>query len=320
MQKVLALARDYWQALALAVAAITAALTITSLVDWIRPNLARNLDQENGQTLLNMGWSWVIAVIVILFVASLLFSGILLTRLKKSEEVIAHKMALCSKTLTGMILAATKITNKLYPPAAIPPFSIETIQITTSVHEDGSSTVKAEYRIKAHGINPVNFWEIAIGAETVAPPVEFLDEIDFKIKDKQGAERVAYMVTRNETHNKEISVYFLPQLMPGEAAREIVYTYGWPQMMKGLLEKGYEEFRFEELRSRTAVSQMDYVMYFHPKLWSSRKLSCAIVSSAVAGNLSEEDSQDLGWRGWRYRVLNVPAQGFAYKLLFEAKK
>lgn len=324
MQKLWELARHYWQALVLAVAAVTTALTINSLVDWIRSNLAKDLEQGDGQMLLSPTWGWAVALTVIVCAASLLSSFILLVEFvslkRESEQVIARKMDLCSKTLNGMMLAATKITNRMYPPAANPPFSIEAIQITTTVREDGSSTVKAEYRIKAHGNSPVHFWEISIGAETVAPSVAFLDEIDFKIKDKQGADRVAYLVTKNSSHNKGMSVYFLPHLMPGEPAREIVYTYEWPQMVKRLLDQGDEEFGLE-VRSRTAVAKIDYAMYFHPKLWRTRSLSCQLVSSAVGtGSLTEEDSQDLGWHGWRYTVQNAPAQGFAYRLLFQAPK
>lgn len=324
MQNAWRFAKHYWQALVLAVAAVTTALTINSLVDWIRSSLAQDLEQGDGRMLLSPTWGWAVALMVIVCAASILSSFILLVEFvslkRESEQVIARKMDLCSKTLNGMMLAATKITNRMYPPAANPPFSIEAIQITTTVREDGSSTVKAEYRIKAHGNSPVHFWEISIGAETVAPSVAFLDEIDFKIKDKQGADRVAYLVTKNSSHHKAISVYFLPYLMPGEPARDIVYTYDWPQMVRRLLDQGDEEFGLE-VKSRTPVAQIDFAMYFHPKLWRARNLTCQLVSSVVGtGNLVEEDSRDLNWHGWRYTVTNAPAQEFAYKLLFQAVK
>jgi len=319
MKRILELAKDYWQALALAVAGVTTLLTLDSLVNWIRQHGATDLEPSDGRMLLSETWGWTIAILFILCLSSAAYTAVLAVQRNRLASIITRKVEYYAKTLTGMMLAATKIANRLYPIATIPPFSIDAIQITTIVREDGSSTVKASYRIKADQ-SAVHFWEVIIGAEPVATGVEFLDEIDFKIRDKDGADRVAYLVTRNGSHRKEMSVYFLPHLSPGEPAREIIYTYDSPQMVKKLLDEGNEEFTLT-VKSRTPVDQIDYAMYFHPNLRRIRRLSCEVVNSAAGtGTLTEENSQDLGWHGWRYRVSNAPAQGFAYKLLFKAAK
>jgi hypothetical protein len=158
-----------------------------------------------------------------------------------------------------------------------------------------------------------------VGAEPEAPGVDFLDSIDFKVHDEAGAERVAYLVKRNDSHRKEISVFFLPQILPDESPRAVVITYRWPGMVKRLLALGDEQFSLT-MDSRTRVSQFKYSVFFHPKLHKSYALDCRRESAEITGESLEVNTEESGEQGWTYKVSNAPAEGFTYQLRLTARQ
>jgi hypothetical protein len=94
-------------------------------------------------------------------------------------------------------------------------------------------------RIRASGA-PLHFWTISIEAEVQAPPIHYLDEIHFQVRD-EGAHDLAYLEEEDSGHSKRISVFFLPQIDPSEtASRKVTLTYKWPQMLTKLLTEGNE--------------------------------------------------------------------------------
>jgi len=108
-------------------------------------------------------------------------------------------------------------------------------------------------------------------------------------------------------HAKQISAFFLPALQPQEGAREIVYTYRWPEMTRKLLEKGIEVFKLMVL-SLEQVRRVEYALFFAPELHRMSGLSCEVLlGSKYPGAVLKGASSDAGWEGWRYEVANVAA-------------
>jgi hypothetical protein len=205
----------------------------------------------------------------------------------------------------------------LYPLAEHPPFAFEQVSWSFRIDADGETRVEALYLIRAYE-RPLHFLRLKVGAEPDAPGVDFLDSLDFKVRDK-GGDRVAYLVRRNDSHRKEVSIFFLPQISPQEPPRSIAITYTWPGMFRRLLTQGDEEFSLT-LDSRTQVAEVEYSFIFHPKLHRTYTLDCRRESAEIQEERLEAKVEDSGWKGWTYRVKNAPAEGFTYQLRLTAKR
>jgi hypothetical protein len=215
--------------------------------------------------------------------------------------------------------AADRIAHQLYPLAERPPFAFERVSRSYFIETDGTTRVTAEYTIRAYE-RPLHFWTLLIAAEPDAPGIAFLDEIRFEVRDEAGDDRVAYLLRRNDSHRKEISIFFLPQISPQEPARKIVFSYTWPGAVKRLLTQGDEELSLQ-LDSRTQVTEMEYAVYFTAKLHESYTLQCQQVSAKIEGEeLRPVEVKAAGHKGWSYKVKNAPARGFRYQWRFTAKR
>ncbi|MFL6231677.1 MAG: hypothetical protein ACJ76N_00945 [Thermoanaerobaculia bacterium] len=320
MDDALSFFKSYWKVLAGIVATIALVFRLDKLVEALRRWVALGAVQPKGSSglLLSEAWGWGLAFGVVALLASLGLCGKLFLEsraLKREQETRGETTR---KTLQGMMWAANRIANQLYPLAERPPYAFERISWCFHIDADGDTQVRALYLIQAYE-RPLHFWQLMVGAEPEAPGVDFLDSIGFKVHDEAGPDRVAYLVRKNSSHRKEISVFFLPQISPQEPPRAIAFTYTWPRMVTRLLAQGDEEFSLV-VESRTPVSLLEYSIRFHPKLHKSYVLACKRESIEVPGESLELKTEESGWKGWTYRVSNAPAAGFKYQLRLTAKR
>ena len=323
------LAKQYWKWLVASAAGVAALFGLVPLVDLLRTLIATDIEKIDAQHYrISMLWGWAVLVLLLLAVAGCVIGFILslqVSSLKREISVrldslgadTAKKLELAHKTLQGMMRAATRITNQLYPPKKSPPYAFERISRVYTIDSDGSATLSASYHIRAYR-RALHFWSIGILAETDAPAIEFLDEIDFKVRDETKADRVAYLLKTDTGHEKEISIFFLPEIDPREAARKIAFRYTWPRMLERLLTKGDEDFSLR-LDSRTTVGEFEYAAYFHPGLFKTFEITCEQLGTKADNETLLEAERD-GWRGWCYKVTDAPAQGAEYTLRFKAVK
>ncbi|HEY2293213.1 MAG TPA: hypothetical protein VGM86_21140 [Thermoanaerobaculia bacterium] len=319
MDDVLSFLKSYWKVLAGIVATIALVFKLDNLVEALRRWVALGAVQPKGSSglLLSEAWGWGLAFGVVALLASLGLCVKLFLEsraLKREQEARGEIMG---KTLRGMMWAANRIANQLYPLAERPPFAFEKVSWSFHVESDGETRVTAQYLIRAYE-RPLHFWRMMVGAEPDAPGVDFLDSLGFKVQDA-GGDRVAYLLRRNDSHRKEVSIFFLPQISPQEPARSIAISYTWPGMIKRLLTRGDEEFSFT-LESRTQVSEVEYSFLFHPKLHSAYALDCRRESAEIQGERLDVKTGESGWKGWSYGVKNAPAEGFTYQLRLTAKR
>ncbi len=321
VQAVFGFLKSYWKAMAGIVATIALVLKLDKLVETLRLWVAAGAVKPKGssQLLLSETWGWGLALAAVVLLASLSLTVKLAFEghtLKKEQRGRGETV---EKTLQGMIWASNRIANQLYPLAERPPFAFERVSRSYCIEADGTTRVTATYTIRAHE-RPLHFWTLLIAAEPEAPSVSFLEDIQFKVRDGAGADRVAYLLRRNESHRKEISVFFLPLLSPQETPREIVFSYVWPGMVKRLLTVGDEEFSLS-LDSRTRVPKFEYTVYFSSKLHDTYAIQCRQESAKVENEVLQElEVSESGYKGWRYAVEGAPAEGHSYQWRFRAKR
>ncbi len=320
MDDVLSFLKGYWKVLAGIVAAIALVFRLDKLVEALRRWVALGAVQPKGSNglLLSEAWGWGLALGVVALLASLGLCVKLFLESRALKREHQTRGETTRKTLQGMMWAANRIANQLYPLAERPPFAFERVSRTYYVEADGTTRVTATYLIRAHE-RPLHFWTLLVGAELEAPGVAFLEDIQFRIHDEAG-DRVAYLLRRNDSHRKEISVFFLPLISPQEPPRRIVFSYTWPGMARKLLTSGEEDFSLR-LDSRTQVRQLEYAVYFHPKLHDDYTLQCQQESARIENELLEEvKNGESGSKGWRYSVEQAPAEGHTYQWRFTASR
>jgi hypothetical protein len=329
-KKLLALALHYWKALAVAFGAVTFLSTMGPMIDWIRNLSAIGIEMDGSRMVLGRMWSAGLVTLGFLFLAGLaatftlfferelqrkenkaretaLRSELETLRTGMEEEVCAlrRQNELTTRSLLGTTRAGARIVNHFYPALDRPPYVVDEVSFTRTIHANGDNELKARLRVRAYG-RPLHFWRINVSAESEATGIEYLDEIDFRIVDDSNAEPLSYLVTRNDVHSKEISAFFLPFLLPEEAAREIMYTYRWPGMSQKLLRRGSETFNLTT-RSQGTLQKVEYCLYFDPALHRSRDLGCEVIGMRLPGASLKAASSDAGWKGWRYEATDVPA-------------
>ncbi|HEX6904914.1 MAG TPA: hypothetical protein VF789_34720 [Thermoanaerobaculia bacterium] len=302
MRKLLSLAVHYWKALALAFGIVTFLSTMGPMVDLIREVSVSGIEVTEQRPVLTRTWAAGLLTLSFLLLASLAATFTLFLE-KESQRRKSGELA--SKSLAGMMRAATRIVNHFYPTLEHPPYAVDEVSISRTVHANGDNEVKARLLVRACS-QPLHFWRISLVAESEAPGVEFLDEVDFKITDNSAGEPLTYLVTKNDIHSKEISAFFLPFLLPDQEAHEIVYTYRWPGMSRKLLVRGGEVFNWTA-RSQGVIHRVEYCLYFDPELHRSHGLLCEVTGAKIPGAVLKEASSDAGWRGWRYEARAVPA-------------
>lgn len=303
-----------------AVALVTTLVKLGDVVEWVQVTVPSGGVLEGNDYHLSTLWSWGI-VVTFLFLLAIIWLLFWWAQNLARDRDLKKKRLVAEKALKDNMQAARRIVHRLFPPEEDnPPFLFEKVERTYMIAEGGDTTVRALYRLKAHE-TPLHFWRILISAEPVAPGVDYLDDLHFKLKDREDSDRAAYLVHTDDSHRKELSVFFLPRIAPdGRDSREILFTYAWPGMVSKLLQEGEEEFSLK-LKARKSVQEFSYTILFHPTLRRKYHLSCQGLSGAVlASNLKEYESEENGWSGWRYEAQAAPAEGAEYLFRLTCQK
>jgi hypothetical protein len=290
------------------------------LTEWVQDLSGSALARTGHRLALSKAWATTVVALGLLLVVNTLVCCILFLKkerlereIKVNAEVPHLKVAL--KSLHGMIAAAERIVNHLYPLRGGVPYAVDRASITRTIRANGDTLVKGHYVLRAC-LEALPCWRINIRAEAEAPHVEFLDGLRFKLIDPKTHKQLSYLVTTDDPHYKQISVFLLPHLNPGEEAREVAYEYAWPKMSQRLLLKGQEQFNLD-LRSRDPVGKVDFCLLFDPEL-QERGLSCGLMSASLEGATLSPVEFEGGLKGWRYSASNVPGD-FSFQLEVKAK-
>ncbi len=218
-----------------------------------------------------------------------------------------------SKTLREMMAAASRIREQLFPAARRPVKVLISIENTYLVYKNFDCAVSRVYEIKAADV-PVHFWEIEQRVESAADPVDYLDDIDFKVRPQNA---VAYLPSYNDLRCKKVVIYFLPQIEPSETnPRKILVSYRWPGMFKQLERDGQEAYSWK-LESKYNIPRVRLVVYLEPG--TGLNLHMEPEGSAGGKHLIEDCKHpERGWAGKVCTITDAPPG--EYKLRLRVKK
>jgi hypothetical protein len=305
--------KGYWGTLIGALAVISSVADIDWLGKPIGQLLLKGVQHQPAATLVvSDGLARLLAFLAAAFVVSLATAG--WTSYKSRPLIELQKEnRLQRRTLDGMRSAAKRIVHQAYPAAAFPSYNFEKYHYQYWIGKDGTATVKAIHHIRASGA-PLHFWTLDIEAEVQAPPILYLDEIQFQVRDG-GAHDLAYLEEEGSEHSKRISIFFLPQIDPAETApRQVCFDYIWPQMLKKLLTEGSETLSWT-ISSRSGVVNVLFEIYFDPAI---KDIECLQQGPVLPGLRPQAETAQNGWKGWIYKVPNGPER-FRYELTFRRK-
>jgi hypothetical protein len=140
------------------------------------------------------------------------------------------------------------IVNALFDgPAPKFKFTFATEKVTVEL--GGDTLVERDYTLEA-GTEPAEHWKMQIFADKSAAPVAWLREIDFTLTENAPADldkKIVYVPIRNEDHVKEVCIFFIPPIQPGETRRFRV-SYFWRGFSADLLKTGRTTF-FENYKT-----------------------------------------------------------------------
>jgi len=313
------LSSHYAEAFVLVLGVITFLTKISSLTKWVQALSSSAFTKSGNQLVLNGAWASTIAGLVLLLIANALVCCILFLkkeRLEKKASQGVPQLAVALKSLHGMIAAAERIVNHLYPSRGGVPYAVDRVSLTRTIRSNGDTFVKGRYVLRAC-TEAFPCWRINIRAEAEAPHVPFLDDLGFSVVDpNQKHQQLSYLVTTDDPHYKQISVFLLPYLGPSQEPREVAYEYSWPKMSQRLLGAGREQFNLD-VKSREPVDKVDFCLLFDPELHGSG-LSCTLVSASLLGSSLSPVESEGGQKGWRYCASNVPGD-FSVQLEVEAR-
>lgn len=238
-------------------------------------------------------------------------------RRREAERSRDERKTKAYKTLQGMMRAASRIREQLTPPVLTPLKSVDRVRITYLIEKDFTATLCREFDIRTTE-QPLHFWSTANRASTYAQPVDFLDDIDFKVTDRSGHQLV-YLPTENGPLFKEVVIYFLPRIEPGEAkARQVVISYRWPGMLRQLEELGEEDFNYT-MESKDPIPLFEVRFFLEPG--TGFNLMCEVGGPQYgAFHLTKGKHEEKEWEGYIYRVENGPAGNSRYSLTLRLKK
>lgn len=250
-----------------------------------------------------------IIVSTMYFVAQSTINSIQLSANKRTEVAL--------KTLDGMMDAAFKIRQQLIPRKQ--PFSSFTLcKSQYLIDKDFSCEVVREFHLKATGTG-INFFEVTIGAEEDAIPVEYLLDLNFQVKDlsQHGHFELAYLPTANRPRDKRVIIYFLPFIDPVEQEpRKIKVSYKWPGYFLHLKNYSKEMLMFSfPLVDIKDIELLECEVYLQPG--TGHKLLCT-KQGATAGEQSLENLtltlNGEQWHGWKYTIKQAVSGEYALNL------
>jgi 3',5'-cyclic AMP phosphodiesterase CpdA len=153
--------------------------------------------------------------------------------------------ALLEKAYDHSVRSISRLIANLYP---IRPgkdrlrHHFSKITSATVIGPNGDGAVTNTFTIVA-GPQPVHFLKTWIRVEEDSPPVPHLVGAQVEIRDisPQSKYDVVFLPARDDGHEKEVSIFFLPSIPP-RGRRTIEFRFQWPRYLKRLIDGKTVEF------------------------------------------------------------------------------
>jgi len=287
--------------------------TSAGAVDWlVRHGVRADLKGEIHAAL------WFEILIFAAFGFALIAAGVCWYVLSRQSPAMGTAL----RTLDLSVSSAYQIRKQLIPTSGQQFNNFESVESRYLISKDFTATVTREYKIKAVD-RAIYFWEINILAEHEAKAMEYLLDIDFKVKDTSvdGKSEVAYLPFVNQPRQKKIMIYFLPLLDPGELQpRTITIAYKWRGYFRHLEQKG-EEIQSFAIQARNSIPSMEFEVYLEPgtgnRLLCERASLLDGIQNAPTTAKYKPNDNSPEWLGWKYKIKDAPPGDYALKLMLE---
>lgn len=290
---------------------------LLSLHGWFRDIVARAITVKSNPPSMEVK-SWLFWLFASLASCLVIAVGLLVRselNLAKSLTVQDERKTTAFKTMQGMMLAATRIRAQHHPTANKVKKSIRNVEMTFHIRSNFDTDVEQKWDIYASG-EPVSFWSPSVRATSEATPMEYLDDINFKVRDDSG-NGVVYLPTENDPRAKKVMLYFLPQIEPKQGDRKIVFSYSWPGLFNQLKSKSSETFGWT-VESVDPIEKIKFSFFLQKG--SGYELLHEnigpVYEKMKPGPISDGDQ----WSGFVYTLENVPAGKCQVVILLKLKK
>lgn len=271
--------------------------------------------EDRGRSIVSYPWLFGIYFFILLtwFVWAGLFGWADYNR-RKATRVKDERQTTAFRTLTGMMEAASHIRDKLNPVQATPQKSLRTVRMVYLIYKDLAVEVTREYEVAAVNDN-LHYWNGSNKPTYHCDPVDYLSDIDFKVREGSGFGEIVYLPTRNEPRDKRITYYFLPRIEPGSQPRKLIMSFRWPGYLRQMYVEGKEEIAIS-LDSAVGIEKVSIAVYLEPGL--GRNLKGSISGPEYdGGKITHMNHPDRGWPGFVYQVENTPPGLNRYKVTGE---
>lgn len=298
--------------------------TLAGRADWWNQKLSALIFASIIGTKIGQAISqWFLYLLDFLFV-SIPILGLLLTqaefRRRKAVRDRSETSTIAHKTMLGMMRAATRLRHQAFPDSPEQPKSYVTVENTYLVYNDFTTEVNRKYQLKASKA-VVHFWEVKIFVNATAQPMNYLDEIEFKVEsgDKEQGKDVVYLPIENDGFRKRVIIYFLPPMKPDEPKpRTITVKYKWPKMLAQVGEIGEEPFEWE-FDSAENIQHVQFAFFMQPG--TGKLLNCEVGGPQYEHPKTDEPKHpEKEWPGFRYAVEDVPAGTAKFQITIRARK
>jgi len=239
---------------------------------------------------------------VILVIA--IYSMASLYKAKRAGSQSGKREAILLKTFHRTQQAADLILNRLFPGSSQPMKQVIKCQQIWAIFENGDCSF-TENLVLTTAEKDIHFIEKGQDAEPEADPVEFPDDMDFKIESNDSGSQIAYLINKNEARHKKYIVFFLPYIKAGgKDVRGLTTTFYWPGLARGLVTKKEEPFSYQ-IKSAGPVPEVEYQFWVKTRMGH---LECTSIGPDPTPGTETLVAlkEEKGMSGWKYVGCNLP--------------
>ncbi len=183
------------------------------------------------------------------------------------------------------------------------------------VDAGGDLTVDKELTVRADD-RDVQFWKFfAVGDEHSAP-AQSINDIELSVFALDERTNLLPITVSDQEKYKEVAVYFLPLLEPGES-RSFRIHYRWKGSFLGLVRLGETVFRWNNSSSASDnMGKFGCRWTFHE---CYGEVACEVTGKRPAG-IAVQKLDSLNRSVWYFGGDDVPTSNIMYELTFRLKK
>lgn len=151
---------------------------------------AITIDSKTGEISVKAFYAWAAIGLLVVIIFLSLFVW----------RAVRDRSGVMGKTFEKMMQAASQIAAQLYPEDSPPLKNLVRVRRTYLISENFDTAVTREDDYQA--LTDLHVERVLLAAEQDAEPCEFLDNLNFKVRDERGSDLVRYLPTKDAEFEK----------------------------------------------------------------------------------------------------------------------